>query len=63
VRKSPERPVWLSSERRPISDLPPVQSPAEVKAASNGHRVTDDREHPPAAVVEVPEGGTIEPGV
>ncbi|GAB3595919.1 ATP-dependent zinc metalloprotease FtsH [Angustibacter peucedani] len=61
VRKAPERPIWLSSERRPISDLPPVQTPNE-KAASNGHAVQDDREHPPAAVVEVPEGGSVEPG-
>src|SRR4051794_37595894 len=63
VRKQPQRPVWLSSERRPISDLPPILTPNEVKAASNGHPVRDDREHPPAAVVEVPEGGTVEPGL
>ncbi len=62
VRKAPERPVWLSSERRPISELPPVLTPAEVKAASNGHPVPDERERPPAAVVEVPEAGRVEPG-
>ncbi len=62
VHKAPERPVWLSSERRPISELPPVKTPAE-RAASNGHAPTDEREHPPAAVVEVPEGGTVDPGV
>jgi cell division protease FtsH len=61
VRKAPERPVWLSSERRPISDLPPVKTPAE-RAASNGHAPQDERERPPAAVVEVPEGGTVDPG-
>ncbi|GAA4361525.1 ATP-dependent zinc metalloprotease FtsH [Angustibacter luteus] len=61
VRKSPERPIWLSSERRPISNVPPILTPNEVKAASNGHAVQDDREHPPAAVVEVPEGGAVDP--
>jgi len=63
VRKSPARPIWLSSERRPISDVPPIQTPNEVRAASNGHAVQDDREHPPAAVVEVPEGGAVDPSV
>ena len=61
VRKAPERPIWLSSERRPISELPPVLTPAE-RAASNGHQPQDERERPPAAVVEVPEGGTVDPG-
>jgi cell division protease FtsH len=62
VRRQPERPVWLSSERRPISQLPPVRTPAEERAAANGHALPDDRERPPAAVVEVPEGGAVEPG-
>jgi cell division protease FtsH len=61
VRKAPERPVWLSSERRPISELPPVKTPAE-RAASNGHAPQEERERPPAAVIEVPEGGTVDPG-
>ena len=30
VKKLPERPQWLSSEDRPISDLPPIQIAAEV---------------------------------
>jgi cell division protease FtsH len=61
VRKRPERPIWLSSERRPISELPPVLTPTEAKAARNGHMVvTDERERPPAAVIEVPEGGTVD---
>jgi cell division protease FtsH len=62
VRKSPKRPVWLSSERRPISDRPPVLTPAEQKARSNGSAPHDEQEHPPAAVIEVPEGGTVDPG-
>jgi cell division protease FtsH len=36
VIKRPERPVWLSSHRRSVSDIPPVQTPGE-RAASNGH--------------------------
>ncbi|GAB6901099.1 ATP-dependent zinc metalloprotease FtsH [Kineosporia succinea] len=36
VRKSPVRPVWLSSERRAVSDIPPVLSPAERRIGQNG---------------------------
>jgi len=62
VQKRPERPVWLSSERRPISELPPVLTPAE-KARMNGHGApAPEEEHPPSAIVEVPEGGPVEPG-
>jgi cell division protease FtsH len=62
VQKRPERPIWLSSERRPISELPPVLTPAE-KARMNGHAVPEPEvEHPPTAIIEVPEGGTIDPG-
>jgi cell division protease FtsH len=39
VVKRPERPVWLSSDRRSVSDIPPVLTPAE-RAASNGHGAT-----------------------
>jgi cell division protease FtsH len=39
IVKRPERPVWLSSDRRSVSDIPPVLSPAE-RAASNGHGAT-----------------------
>jgi len=58
IHKAPERPVWLSSERRPISQQPPVLTPNEIKAASNGH-VLPEPERPPVAVVEVPDGGTV----
>ncbi|WP_150307677.1 ATP-dependent zinc metalloprotease FtsH [Planctomonas psychrotolerans] len=30
VRKLPERPQWLSSDKRPLSDLPPVAVPAKA---------------------------------
>jgi cell division protease FtsH len=39
VVKRPERPVWLSSERRSVSDIPPVLTPAE-RSAANGHGAT-----------------------
>ena len=33
VVKRPPRPVWLSSPDRPVSDRPPVRTPAEIAAA------------------------------
>ncbi|HEX2805050.1 MAG TPA: ATP-dependent zinc metalloprotease FtsH, partial [Kineosporiaceae bacterium] len=36
VVKRPERPIWLSSDRRLVSDIPPVLTPGE-RAAANGH--------------------------
>ncbi len=36
VTKRQERPVWMSSDRRVVSDIPPVLTPAE-RAAANGH--------------------------
>ncbi|WP_432510371.1 ATP-dependent zinc metalloprotease FtsH [Kineococcus sp. SYSU DK001] len=35
VVKRPQRPVWLSSERRHVSDIPPVKGPGE--GSLNGH--------------------------
>jgi cell division protease FtsH len=62
VHKRDERPIWLSSERRPISELPPVLTPAE-KARMNGHGPAQPgEEHPVTQVIEVPDGGTIDPG-
>jgi cell division protease FtsH len=29
VKKLPERPLWLSSEKRPVSDLPPISFPTD----------------------------------
>lgn len=72
VEKRPLRPVWLSSERRHVSDIPPVLSPAERRAlngSANGHRLAPQdeaaaaaEEHPAGATVEVPEGGRVDPG-
>jgi cell division protease FtsH len=39
IVKRPLRPTWLSSDRRTVSEIPPVQSPAE-RAAANGHAPT-----------------------
>ena len=88
IAKRPVRPTWLSSERRTLSDLPPVLTPAE-RAALNGSNgfgapagatVTPgdpqtqaeidaaaeagaalEAEHPPTQVIEVPDGGRVEP--
>ncbi|MGV8910927.1 MAG: cell division protein FtsH, partial [Propionicimonas sp.] len=65
--KRPARPVWLSSDRRHVSERPPVMTPAEHAALSNGSKpadVQDDtsaQEHPATAVIEVPEGGHVDP--
>jgi cell division protease FtsH len=39
VVKRAERPIWLSSDRRTVSDIPPVLSPAE-RASANGRATT-----------------------
>jgi cell division protease FtsH len=36
IVKRPARPVWLSSDRRTVSEIPPVLTPTE-RAAANGH--------------------------
>src|SRR5699024_8957501 len=41
VHKRDPRPVWLSSEDRPVSQLPPVQSSREL-AAGEGAQVPQD---------------------
>jgi cell division protease FtsH len=68
VVKRPARPVWLSSDRRHVSDQPPVMTPAERAAMSNGSKSPDGQddttpleEHPVTAVIEVPEGGHVDP--
>jgi cell division protease FtsH len=40
VVKRPERPVWLSSDRRAVSDVPPVPTPAERTAANGNGALT-----------------------
>ncbi|MCI2956144.1 ATP-dependent zinc metalloprotease FtsH [Agromyces atrinae] len=36
VKKLPERPVWLSSDNRPVSDLPPIDFPHEKMPIDEG---------------------------
>jgi cell division protease FtsH len=58
VVKRPARPVWLSSERRGVSDRPPVLTPAE-QSAVNGNGGPHGRRHPPRddeGLVIAPEG-------
>ena len=38
VRSSPERPLWLSSDRRPVSDRPPIAFPHREGADRPGRR-------------------------
>jgi cell division protease FtsH len=55
--------VWLSSERRHVSDVPPVMTPAEHAAMSAGPTPQDSPldVQPPTAVIEIPEGGHVNP--
>ena len=65
VVKRPRRPVWLSSERRTVSDIPPVLTPAEREALREGRDPATAEpgleEHPPTAVVELPGDGRVDP--
>lgn len=36
VRKLPERPLWLSSDRRPVSDVPPITFPGDKAPIDQG---------------------------
>ncbi|HEY1105131.1 MAG TPA: cell division protein FtsH, partial [Agromyces sp.] len=36
VKKLPERPLWLSSDNRPVSDLPPISFPTEKMPIDSG---------------------------
>ncbi len=46
VEKRPERPVWLSSARRAVSDVPPVLAPGE-RAGVDGSPVANNSTPPP----------------
>ena len=67
VRKRPRRKIWLSSEQRQVSDRPPVLTPDEQKAVAAGvdlEKVEEQQQaelHPPEAVIEVPDGGYVDP--
>jgi cell division protease FtsH len=46
VVKRPERPVWLSSNSRSVSDIPPVQTPTEQDGGQNGRAGLPERSLP-----------------
>jgi cell division protease FtsH len=48
VVKQPERPTWLSSQTRQLSDRPPVLTPAEIAASQNGQGGQHGHLPPPA---------------
>jgi cell division protease FtsH len=51
VRKLPERPLWLSSENRPLSELPPIEFPKSavpIDPAATDGGVGSDAETPAA---------------
>ncbi|NTW39533.1 MAG: cell division protein FtsH, partial [Cellulomonadaceae bacterium] len=67
VKRDP-RTVWLSSDDRPVSDLPPVLT-AREKAASNGAPVVPQdeaaaahEEHPARTIGEVPPDAPVGTG-
>ncbi|MGO1628020.1 MAG: ATP-dependent zinc metalloprotease FtsH, partial [Microbacterium sp.] len=53
VRKLPKRPQWLSSDGRPVSDLPPVDVP---RRASEQLPVAANAAEPQAAPGEAQPG-------
>jgi cell division protease FtsH len=63
VKRAP-RPVWLSSERRHVSNVPPVMTPAEHAAMSNGTIPQDAitvEDRSATVVIELPEDGHVDP--
>ena len=65
VQRRPIRPVWLSNDRRLVSDRPPVLTPAERAALERGQDPdtlgAQYEEHPLTETVEIPEGGHVDP--
>ncbi|WP_154795669.1 ATP-dependent zinc metalloprotease FtsH [Occultella kanbiaonis] len=61
ITKREPRPVWLSSQHRAVSDVPPVQSPREIASGAAPMLPQDqaaaagDDEAPAETIVEVPE--------
>ncbi|MEZ0492469.1 ATP-dependent zinc metalloprotease FtsH [Kineococcus sp. TBRC 1896] len=45
VVKRPQRPVWLSSERRHVSDIPPVGSPGQLNGHTGGFQLPVNNEN------------------
>ncbi|MBZ2197214.1 ATP-dependent zinc metalloprotease FtsH [Occultella gossypii] len=61
ITKRQPRPVWLSSQHRAVSDVPPVQSPREIASGAvpmlpqDQAAAAGDDEAPAETIVEVPE--------
>lgn len=60
VIKRPRRPIWLSNDARTVHERGPVLTPAEVRAQSNGHQVSEGM--PSTSWQNTSEGGTNEFG-
>ncbi|MDO5494652.1 MAG: ATP-dependent zinc metalloprotease FtsH [bacterium] len=62
VKREP-RSIWTTDPDRPVSDIPPVDSPAEVAAGTAGELPQDQAAHanPEGAIGlgETPDGGTV----
>ena len=56
--------VLYQPAARVVHDDGPVLTEAERRAAANGHdpMAADGEEHPPVEVIQVPEGGHVDPG-
>ncbi len=62
VTLRPQRPVWLSSDARGVHERGPVLTEAERRAMANGHHPVSEERHPAVKVIEVPDGGHVDPG-
>ncbi|GAB3587903.1 ATP-dependent zinc metalloprotease FtsH [Calidifontibacter terrae] len=65
IRRRPRREVWLSGQHRGVSDRGPVLTDAEKRALAQGVDLEKQEEfanvHPPQAIVEIPDGGYVDP--
>ena len=63
VRKLPERPLWLSSNNRPVSDVPPIEMPKRVVPADAAASVdgTAEAAAPRGATDGAPASGQARP--
>ncbi len=62
VTQRPQRPVWLSSDARGVHERGPVLTEAERRAMANGHHPVSEERHPAVKIIQVPDGGHVDPG-
>ena len=60
VKKIAPRPQWLSSEKRPVSDLPPVAVPKSVSAEAPVAPAAPEAAADSAAAAAAPEAASPE---